>query len=136
MTITLRTDPSAAMYAGTPASAQVKFLVVSSDRCRVAPKWPLLYYAFPSPSSVVYTATVPSLQATCDENTPKELELEDPYKTWAYSSLLMLGSGYGANMSGYIARNALTEARGTDEQQCSVVQCQSGRFGVIYETCC
>lgn len=143
MTVRLVTDPAASMYSGAPQSAEVKFVVIDVNRCRVAPQWPHLYMAFPSPAVGAFTAVVPSFRTTCDFATPKELEMEargraggrrapllaalflslcaqreplradpsqDPYGSWSFAMLQILGSGYGANLTGYLLQNAIKEA--------------------------
>lgn len=106
MRLTLATDPAAPpIPAGAPLPS---LLVLDKNRCRVAPRFPLLSLAFPAPGQPPVSAAQPSLVApSCGISTPKELDLNDPFGSWSYPMLTLLGSKVGADFTGYLSADSI-----------------------------
>lgn len=109
VTVALATDPAAP--AGNPAGTPLPTLVVlDRNRCRAAPRFPLLSLAFPAPGArdPVALASAPSLVAPdCSISSPKELEPADPLGTWSYPMMVLLGSKAGADFTGYLSADSV-----------------------------
>lgn len=83
-------------------------VVINRNRCRLAPNFPPLYLEFPLPGDAPLVAATPSLVApVCDVSTPKELEHPDPYGSWSYPMLVILGTNIGADLTGFMSNDAI-----------------------------
>lgn len=118
---TLRTDSAAAGSmgpAGPSALPPVSMIVVTEHRCRIAPRWPGLYWQFPAPGGSLIQ-TVPSFVIPCGASDEKELAPDptDPSVEWSLSVLKVLGTPQGADFSGFFTSDAV-EVLGPADTAC------------------
>lgn len=122
VTASLQTGAAAAANmgpAGPSALPPVSMIVVSEHRCRIAPRWPGLFWQFPAPGGSL-TQSVASFAVPCGASDEKELAPDptDPSVEWALSVLKVLGTPQGADFSGFFTSDAV-EVLGPTDDSCS-----------------